>query len=53
MEKVTDLAKARQDKKKREYADLVLKAWDDADHADRRAFLDKKAAIENANRQKL
>lgn len=51
--KVTDLSQARRDKERRDYGNLVLAAWDDMSHAERRAFLEKKAAVENANRQKL
>jgi len=52
-EKVVSLKQAKEQAERRKYAALVLKTYDDFEHADRREFLDRKAAIENASRQKL
>ena len=52
-EKVISLKRAKEQAERRKYAALVLKTYDAFEHADRREFLDRKAAAENAYRQKL
>lgn len=51
--KVISLKEAKEQAKRKKYAALVLSKFDDFEHADKREFLDRKAAIENASRQKL
>lgn len=51
--KVEALSDAKKRLEKARYNRLVLKAFNDMEHADKRAFLDKKAVIEAANREKL
>lgn len=51
--KIVSLDKVKDERKRRQYAGLVLKAYDDIERAERREFLDHKAAVENASRQKL
>ncbi len=48
-----DLAAAKKARQKAEYRSMVLKAFDDQEHAGKRAFLDHRAAVERANRDKL
>ena len=40
-------------KAKEKQSDLVLAAFDDMEHADKREFLNKKAEIERAGRKRL
>lgn len=50
---VVDLKSARTELVRKAYSNLVLGAFDDLEHADKREFLDRKAAVENASRQRL
>jgi hypothetical protein len=50
---VVSLAEAREDAKRKRYALLVLHNFEAMEHADKRTFLERKAAAENASRQKL
>jgi len=52
-EQPVSLADRRAEKRRREYARLVLDAYDDFEHADRRTFLDRKAELEREARRKL
>jgi hypothetical protein len=52
-DKVVSLAEAKEQAKRKKYAALVLSKFDDFEHADKREFLERKAAAENASRQKL
>lgn len=53
MSNTADLNAARKAKKDREYKSLVLKAFDDFEHADKRGFREHKAAVEREARNKL
>jgi hypothetical protein len=50
---VVDLKSARKELVRKAYTNLVLGAFDDFEHADKREFLERKAAAENASRQRL
>jgi hypothetical protein len=50
---VTVLSDARKQREKKRYADLVMKAWADLEHADRRAYLDKKGDVQIKARERL
>jgi len=50
-EKPIDLSKQRANKKKRDYAALVMRVFDDFEHEDRRAFLERRAEVERKARQ--
>jgi len=50
---VVSLSEAKKQIERRNYAALVLGAYDDFEHADKREFLERKAAAENASRQRL
>ena len=47
------LAEARKRKERQEYAALVLKAWDDLEHQDKREFLERRSDVERAGRERL
>lgn len=51
--KIIDLKAAKKDRERQRYNMLVMTTFKDMEHANRRAFLDKKAAVEIANREKL
>lgn len=51
--KVSGLAAARRERDRRRYADLVLKTYDDFEHADKREFLDRKAEVQIKARERL
>lgn len=40
-------------KERKDYAELVMSAYRDLEHADKRSFIEKKAAVEKAARQRL
>jgi hypothetical protein len=50
---VLDLAAAKAERDRKRYAALVMKAWDDQEHAEKRAFLDRKAEVQIAARERL
>lgn len=50
---VVNLASAKQARDRTRYAALVMKVWDDMEHADRRVFLDRKAEVQIAARERL
>lgn len=50
---VVNLAEARQAAIRARRAMLVLRNFEELEHAERRDFLNRKAAVENASRQKL
>lgn len=50
---VADLSEARKVAAKAEYANLVMKTFRDREHDDRRTYLERRAAVERAARQRL
>jgi hypothetical protein len=50
---VVDLAAQRRRREKERYTDLVLKAYDDLDHADKREILDRKGEVQIKARETL
>ncbi len=48
-----DMNAARKKRERKRYADLVMKTYCDMDHADKRAFLDRKADVQIAARERL
>ncbi|WP_185973500.1 hypothetical protein [Mesorhizobium sp. WSM4303] len=51
--KVVSLKEAKEQAARKKYAALVLSKFDDFEHADKREFLQRKAEVENASRQRL
>lgn len=51
--KVVDFKTAKKNKERQKYNALVMQTFKDMEHADRRAFLEKKAEIEHAGRERL
>lgn len=47
------LADAKKRKEREAYSRLVLKAWDDMEHADKRQVLDRKAEVQIRSRERL
>lgn len=52
-DKIKDLKVARDARKREEYNRLVLKTWDDMEHDDKRAMLDRRAEVQIKNRERL
>lgn len=52
-QKVISLRDARARNKDEDYKRLVLKVWDDADHADRQEQRERASAVHQKNREKL
>lgn len=50
---VTDLAAAKKERERKRYASLVLKAWDDFEHDDKRQMLDRKGEVQIKARERL
>lgn len=50
---VVSLGDAKRAHDKQRYADLVMQTFRDAEHADRRKFLDRKAEVQIAARERL
>jgi hypothetical protein len=50
---VIDLKAAKAERERKCYAALVLQKFSDMEHADKRAFLDRKAEVEIAARERL
>jgi hypothetical protein len=50
---VVDIKVIKKQRDKDRYAELVLKAWDDQEHADKRKILDLKAEMQIAARERL
>jgi hypothetical protein len=53
MEKIIDIKVAKAARERAKYADLVMKVWDDWEHADKREMLDRKAEVQITAREKL
>lgn len=53
MTKVTSLKEAKEKAAKNRYSNMVLAAFDDLDHAERRQQLERKADIQREARNKL
>lgn len=53
MEKVESLADAKKRLEKKAYARLVLKAFRDLEHADKRELLDRKSETQIKSRERL
>lgn len=53
MDKPVSIAEARERKKRADYAKLVMRCWDDADHADRVAQKETAASVNQKAREKL
>lgn len=51
--KVMNLAAAKKAIERKKYSDLVLKVWDDWDHADKRELLDLKGETQIKARERL
>lgn len=51
--KPVSITDARQQRDRKRYAALVLKAWNDQEHEDKRQFLDRKAEVEIKARERL
>lgn len=51
--KITDLAAAKKERERKQYAALVLKVFDEMRHADKRVALDRKAEVQIAARERL
>lgn len=52
-EKIVSLRQAKEDMARKRYAEQVLKSFEDMEHAEKRDFLQRKAEVENASRQRL
>lgn len=52
-DKITSLGDAKKKREHDRYRDLVLSAYADLEHEDRREFLRKKSETERASRQRL
>lgn len=52
-DKVVDFKSAKKKVERERYNALVLKTFADMAHADKRAFLEKKAEVERAGRERL
>lgn len=50
---VISLAGIKKQREKERYAALVMKVWDDWEHADKRALLDKKGEVQIKARERL
>ena len=50
---ITSLSAARKDRERKQYAALVLKTFDEFEHADKREQLDRKAAVQIAARERI
>lgn len=50
---VVSLKRAKEDIARKRYADQVLKSFEDMEHEEKRDFLQRKAEVENASRQRL
>jgi hypothetical protein len=50
---VVSLKQAKEDIARKRYAEQVLKSFEDMEHAEKREFLQRKAEVENASRQRL
>jgi hypothetical protein len=50
---VVNLADAKKERKRKKYADLVMKVFNEMEHADKRAVLDKAAEVQIAARERL
>lgn len=50
---IVSLSAVRKQREKERYADLVMKVWDDWEHADKRALLDKKGEVQIKARERL
>lgn len=48
-----NLSEARKRKEKERYAALVIRAWEDFDHEDKREQLERRADVERAARERL
>lgn len=48
-----DLAELRRRRERERYAALVMKAWDDQEHAAKRDHLDRKAEVQIAARERI
>lgn len=53
MEKVESLSEAKKRLEKKKYARLVMKAWGDMEHADKREALDRKGETQIKARERL
>jgi len=51
--KVVDLGEAKKKRDRSRYADLLLRVWDDFEHADKRQHLDRKAEVQIKARERL
>ena len=51
--KIVSLGDAKTQRERDQYRDLVLGAYDDLEHKDKRELLEKKSEIERASRQRL
>jgi hypothetical protein len=53
MNQVIDLKKAKKDRERERYNDLVMKTFRDFEHADKREVLDRKAEVQLNARERL
>jgi hypothetical protein len=51
--KVVDLKAAKKEQERKRYAALVLKTFDEFEHADKREVLDRKAEVQIKARERL
>ncbi len=50
---IVDIKAAKAKRERERYAALVLKVWDDWEHADRREMLDRKGEVQIKARERL
>lgn len=51
--KIRSIEEARKQRDRDHYRSLVMKAWDDAEHRERRTFRERKAEVERKGRERL